>query len=128
MPLSEHERRILNQIEQRLYEQDPASAERISSTTLPRYLARNCRWATLGFLAGLVVLVVSFSTSWLLGVCGFAIMVASALVFTQNLRKMGRHGWQQLSSSLRDRSVGDVVGDTGRRLRRRFGEGRDSDR
>ncbi len=128
MPLSDHEKRILNQIEQRLYQQDPASAERISSTTLPRFLARNCRLAAVGFVAGLIVLLVSFSTSWFLGVCGFAIMVGSALVFTQNLRKMGRHGWSQLSSSFRDRSVGDVVGDTGRRLRRRFGEGRDPDR
>ncbi|HET9071418.1 MAG TPA: DUF3040 domain-containing protein, partial [Acidimicrobiales bacterium] len=62
MPLSEDENRILNQIEQRLYAEDPASAERISATTLPRYLARNCGWAALGFVAGLVVLLVGFTT------------------------------------------------------------------
>jgi hypothetical protein len=52
-------------------------------------------------------------------------MTAAAVVFTQNLRKMGRHGWQQLSTNVRVRSVGDVMGDTGRRLRRRFGDGPD---
>jgi hypothetical protein len=126
VPLSEDEERILSQIEKTLYEQDPASAQRIRTTTLPRYLARNCRWAAAGFVAGLVVLLVSFSTSWVIGVCGFAIMTASAIVFTQNLRKMGRHGWQQLTKTMRNAKVNDVVGDTTRRLRRRFGD--DSDR
>lgn len=125
MPLSEDEKRILNQIEQRLYEQDPASAERISSTTLSRYLARNCKWATVAFVAGLVVLVVGFSSSWFVGVVGFGIMVAAAFVFTRDLRRMGRHGWQQLASGVKDGSVGGVVGDTGRRIRRRFGDGQE---
>ena len=57
MPLNEHEDRILQEIEQRFYDHDPESARRIDSTTLPRYLARNCRWALLGFLLGLIVLV-----------------------------------------------------------------------
>lgn len=125
MPLSEDENRILNQIEQRLYAEDPASAERISATTLPRYLARNCGWAALGFVAGLVVLLVGFTTSWVLGLLGFVIMVGSAVVFVQNLRMMGRHGLRRLSTSLQERSWSTLAGDTGRRLRRRFGDGRD---
>ncbi len=38
---------------------------------------------------------------------------------------MGRHGLRQLSTSLQDRSWSTLAGDTGRRLRRRFGDGRD---
>ena len=53
MPLNENEERILNEIEQRFYANDPESARRIGSTTLPKYLARNCKWATLGFVVGL---------------------------------------------------------------------------
>jgi hypothetical protein len=121
VPLSEDEQRILNQIERTLYEQDPASAQRIESTTLVRYLARNCRLSALGFLVGLAVLVASFAVSWVLGLAGFVIMVASAVVFTQNARKVGRHGWQQITQGVRERSFDDVVGDTTRRLRRRFG-------
>lgn len=123
MPLSEDEERILSQIERKLYEEDPGSARRIRGVTLTRYLARNCRWAALGFLAGLVVLVTSFATSWLLGLAGFVIMTASAIVFTQNLRKMGRHGLAQLSESAQRKRLSEAFGDTGRRFRRRFGDG-----
>lgn len=124
MPLSEDEERILHQIEQGFYTNDPQSARRIEETTLPRYLGRNCRWAAAGFVLGLVVLLASFASSWILGIVGFVIMVVSAIVFTQNLRKMGRHGWSQLTKSVQEGRVNDVLGDTGRRLRRRFGNER----
>lgn len=124
MPLSEDEERILNQIEQRFYTTDPQSARRIGETTLPRYLARNCKWSTLGFILGLAVLLASFASSWILGVVGFVIMVVSAIVFTQNVRKMGAHGLAQLNKTVKDGKINDVLGDTGRRLRRRFGNER----
>lgn len=124
VPLSEDEERILNQIEQRFYTSDPQSARRIGRTTLPRYLARNCRWAAISFVVGLLVLLASFASSWVVGVVGFVMMVVAAIVFTQNLRKMGRHGWNQLNNTVRERSVNDVLGDTGRRFRRRFGNER----
>jgi hypothetical protein len=122
VPLSEDEERILNEIERGFYKTDPASAKRISGTTLPRYLARNCRWAALGFLGGLVILLVSFASSWVLGVVGFVVMTATAIVFVQNLRRMGRHGWQQLTANLGERGLAERYGDTTRRFRRRFGE------
>ena len=75
MPLNENEERILQEIEQRFLAHDPESANRLGSTTLPKYLARNCKWAALGFLAGLVVLLVGFASSWVVGVFGFAVML-----------------------------------------------------
>ncbi|MDQ2725450.1 MAG: DUF3040 domain-containing protein, partial [Actinomycetota bacterium] len=90
----------------------------------PRYLARNCKWAMLAFVLGLAVLLASFASSWILGVVGFVIMVVSAIVFTQNLRKMGAHGLAQLNKTVKEHKVNDVLGDTGRRLRRRFGNER----
>ena len=80
MPLNENEERILQEIEQRFLAHDPESANRLGSTTLPKYLARNCKWAALGFLAGLVVLLVGFASSWVVGVFGFAVMLGSAIV------------------------------------------------
>ena len=97
MPLNENEERILHEIEQRFLANDPESAHRLGSTTLPKYLARNCKWAALGFLAGLVVLLVGFASSWVVGVFGFAVMLVSAIVLTHNLRRMGQHGLRQLS-------------------------------
>lgn len=122
MPLSEEEHRILQKMEQGLYAEDPDSARRIGSTTLPRYLAGNLRWSTLGFILGLAVLLASFASSWVLAVFGFVIMLASAVWFTQNLRRMSRHGWEQLSRSMKDRNLGESLEDTRRRLRRRFGD------
>ena len=121
MPLNENEERILHEIEQRFLANDPDSARRLGSTTLPKYLARNCKWAALGFLAGLVVLLVGFASSWVVGVFGFVIMLVSAIVLTHNLRRMGQHGIQQLSASMRGRKFNEAVDDATRRLRRRFG-------
>ena len=121
MPLSEEEQRILQQIEQGFYANDPRSAERIETTTLPRYLARNLRWAAGAFLLGLVVLIASFVTSWVLAVVGLALMLAGAVAFTQNLRKMGRHSWQQMSQALHSKDISGSLDDARERLRRRFG-------
>jgi hypothetical protein len=120
VPLSEDEQRILHEIERRFYEHDPEYAKSIENTTLYRALGRNCKWAALGFLAGLVILMVSFASSVWLGAFGFGVMLVSAIVFTQNLRKMGRAGWQQMTAQMRSHSVSDLLGDTRRRLRERF--------
>jgi Protein of unknown function (DUF3040) len=121
VPLNEDEQRILREIEQRFHADDPDSAKRIGSTTLPGYLARNCKRAALGFLAGLVILLVAFASSWILGVFGFLVMVISAVVLIQNLHRMGRFGIQQIHSSNRRESLGEALEDAARRLRRRFG-------
>ena len=118
MPLSEDEQRILSEIERRFYESDPKTAHQFSTTTLYRHAGRNCKWAALGFLAGLVLLLVSFASSLILGVVGFGIMLASAIVFERNLRKMGRASWQDFTEAMRNR--GNPLGDTGRKLRERF--------
>ena len=120
MPLSEDEQRILHEIERRFYEHDPEYAKSIENTTLYKALGRNCKWAALGFLAGLVILLVSFASNLFFGAFGFAVMLASAIWFTQNLRKMGRAGWQQMTEQMRAHSVNDLLGDTRRRLRDRF--------
>jgi hypothetical protein len=107
VPLSEEEQRILSQIEQQFYAHDRELAHSISSETLVRHLARNCRWAAGAFVIGLVVLLLAFASSWVLGLFGFAVMLAAAVVFVQNLRKMGQHGLEQLRAQLRSRQRND---------------------
>ena len=116
MPLSEEEQRILSEIERRFYASDPKTAHQLSTTTLYRHAGRNCKWAAAGFIAGLAVLLVSFASSLFLGAIGFGIMLGSAFVFERNLRKMGRAGWQSLTSSVR----GGGLGNAGKRMRDRF--------
>ena len=123
MPLSEHEQRVLHEIERSFYENDPDFYKRASSETLYRHAGRNCKWALLGFVAGLIVLVVSFASSIWLGFVGFLIMLVSAMVFEANARKMGRAGWQQVSSSIRARGLPDAVAEARRKLRDRFKRG-----
>lgn len=120
MPLSEDEQRILHEIEQQFYESDPAFARGVGKTTLYRHAGRNLKWATLGFLAGFVLLIGSFATSLFLGFVGFAVMLGCAFVFERNLRKMGRAGWQQVTGNLKTNQAKEQLGDVGKRLKKRF--------
>ena len=120
VPLSEEEQRILHEIERSFYERDPAFARGVSQHTLYRHAGRNCKWATLGFLVGLLVLVVSFFSSLVLGFLGVFLMFGCALVFERNLRKMGRAGWQDVTQSVRARGIPDALSETRDRLRKRF--------
>ena len=123
MPLSEEEQRILHEIERNFYEHDPDFAARVRRETVYRHAGRNCKWSALAFLGGLAILVVWFSTSLLLGLLGFFIMLFSAIYFERNLRNMGRAGWQQVSKTVRAHGLGETLGDTQRRLRERFKRG-----
>lgn len=102
MPLSEHEQRILAQMEESLVREDPRFAERVKSETVYRHAGRHCIWSSLTFAAGLAILVAFYSESVLVGLLGVAVMFASAVVFERNLRRMGRAGWHDLTRNLHD--------------------------
>ena len=70
MPLSEHEQRILAELEESLVRQDPEFAERVRSETVYRHAGRYCKWSAVGFVAGVVVLVAFYSEIGLLGFFG----------------------------------------------------------
>ncbi len=120
MPLSPEEQRILQDIEKSFYEHDPQFSRKVSETTIYRVGGRNLKWLALGFVAGLVLLLWSFTQSVFLGLVGFVIMLGCAFFFERNLRKMGRAGWQSLSSSVRGGGLSGRVGGAGKRVRDRF--------
>lgn len=120
MPLSENEQRILSEIEQHLYASDPDLAREVGSTTVYRHAGRNLKWAALGFVAGLVFMMVTFTTSIVLAFAGFLAMLASAIFFERNLRKMGRAGWHQWTETMRTAGVRERMGSVGERMRDRF--------
>jgi Protein of unknown function (DUF3040) len=86
MPLSDHEQRILAEIERRLLEEDPKFAHQVGSS-FRAHLARRLKLAVAGFLVGLIVLVAGFVEYVALGVAGFVIMLASVFVFVRTLRR-----------------------------------------
>lgn len=122
MPLSEEEHRILQEIEKNFYENDPEFATRVKSETVYRHAGRNLKWSLLGFVVGLVALILTFTTSVLFGSLGFLVMLASAVIFEQNLRRMGRAGWSDLSSSVHNKGLRAHLGEASSRLGKRFGQ------
>lgn len=120
MPLSEDEQRILSEIEQHLYASDPQLVREVSSTTIYRHAGRNLKWAALGFIVGLVFMMLTFTTSIVLAFAGFLGMLASAIFFERNLRKMGKAGWNQWTQTMRTSGVRERFGAVGDRVRDRF--------
>jgi flagellar biosynthesis/type III secretory pathway M-ring protein FliF/YscJ len=86
MPLSEHEQRILAEIERRLLEEDPKFAQQVGSS-FQAHLARRLKLAGLGFVLGLVILVVGFIQNVGLGVAGFVVMLISIFEVVRTLRR-----------------------------------------
>lgn len=121
MPLSENELRVLSEIEKNFYEHDSAFADRMRSETVYRHSGRNLKWAAAGFLIGFVATVATFTTSVYLGLAGFLVMLGCAVVFEENLRRMGKAGWQELTASARNQE-GARSSNVGKRLRDRFGK------
>jgi Protein of unknown function (DUF3040) len=120
VPLSEDEERILQEIAQRFYEDDPSFAREVSETTLYRHTVRRMKWAVAGLVAGAVFLVATLSTSFWLSFAGFLVMLACALVFERNLRKLGKAGLDQLTRTVRANGLREALGGAGRRMRERL--------
>ena len=120
MPLSEDEKRILEEIEANLTVTDPKLVQQVSDTTVYRDSARRIKWAILGLIGGFVLLVATFTSMLVLGVIGFVIMLACLLVIERHLRKMGKVGLESLTGQLRGGALRGVFRPDGRRWRDRW--------
>jgi hypothetical protein len=120
LPLSEHEQRILHELEQSLYQEDPGFAERARSETVYRHAGRYCVWSALVFVAALVFMFLTFSRSVVLGFVGVVIMFLSGVVFANNARRMGKAGIDDISRSLHSRNISNTVHDPRDWIRGRF--------
>ena len=90
MPLSEHEQRLLDQIERALYQDDPKFASAVRQTDLRTHMKRRLVKAglvlTLGF--GLLLTGVVISQP-LVGIAGFGVMVLALLLAMTAWKRMG---------------------------------------
>ena len=90
MPLSEHEQRLLDQIERALYQEDPKFASTVRSTDLRTHMRRRLRRAALVLVVGFVVMMVGLVANlWAVGVAGFAVMVAALLLALNSWKRLG---------------------------------------
>jgi hypothetical protein len=120
VPLSEDEERILHEIAQQFYDDDPDFAGKVSETTLYSHTVRRMKWSGLGFVLGVVFLVLALSTSFLLAFAGFLVMLGCALYFERNLRKLGKAGLDQVTRSIKATGLRDAIGGARGRMRERF--------
>jgi hypothetical protein len=120
VPLSEHEQRVLQELEQALYQQDPAFADRVRSESVYRFAGRYLKWSIAGFVAGLAVMLYFFTTSVFVGFLGVLIMFASLVTFWTNIRRMGKAGWEDIGRSLRADGISHALSDTRTWMRDRF--------
>jgi hypothetical protein len=125
VPLSEDEERILSEIAQQFYADDPEFARSVGESTVYRYTIRRMKWSGLGFVAGIAFLIASLSTSYLLAFAGFLLMLGCALYFERNLRKLGKAGLDHFTRSMRATHLRDALGGARGRLRDRFRRGED---
>ena len=80
MPLSEHEQRLLEQMERALYAEDPKLASTLRGSDLRAHQRRRVIVGSLGLLVGLGLLLAGVSIGWPLGVVGFLVMLGLRLV------------------------------------------------
>lgn len=81
MPLSEHEQRLLDQLEQQLHAEDPKFAHALSSAPSRSMSTRNIVIGVLIVITGLLVLLGGVATHLIiLGILGFLVMGAGVWV------------------------------------------------
>lgn len=81
MPLSEHEQRLLDQMERALYAEDPKFATQLRGVGQSRATRGRAVLGVLGILLGLGAVLAGVATELIaLGVAGFAVMLMSAVL------------------------------------------------
>ncbi|MDT0309166.1 DUF3040 domain-containing protein [Streptomyces sp. DSM 44917] len=110
MPLSDHEQRMLEQMERALYAEDPKFATALEGNELRTYTRKRVYQAIAGFLVGICLLMGGMVVQVIaLSVVGFLIMLGCAVVVLT--------GWRRPPAQQPGR--GPQAGQAGRRPQRR---------
>ncbi|MFF7200924.1 DUF3040 domain-containing protein [Streptomyces sp. NPDC008141] len=112
MPLSEHEQRMLEQMERALYAEDPKFATALEGSGLRTYTRRRVYQAVAGFLVGIALLMAGMVAQQIwISVVGFLVMLGCAVLAVTGWRKAPKPGEQQ--------TLGDAPATTRRQSRQR---------
>jgi hypothetical protein len=91
VPLSDHEQRLLDEIEQALYAEDPKFAASVRSARTRSRTRRSALLCVLGVIAGLALVLVGLVTNIIaLSVVGFVLVVGACGYIAQVLRGRDR--------------------------------------
>ncbi|MFY4720517.1 DUF3040 domain-containing protein [Streptomyces sp. LaBMicrA B280] len=95
MPLSEHEQRMLEQMERALYAEDPKFASALEGSGLRTYTRRRVYQAVAGFLVGIALLMAGMVAQLIwISVVGFLVMLGCAVLAVTGWRKAPKPGEQ----------------------------------
>ncbi|MEU8518580.1 DUF3040 domain-containing protein [Streptomyces sp. NBC_01216] len=98
MPLSEHEQRMLEQMERALYAEDPKFATALEGSGLRTYTRRRVYQAVVGFLVGIALLMAGMVAQQIwISVVGFLVMLGCAVLAVTGWRKAPKPGEQQVA-------------------------------
>ena len=97
MPLSEHEQRMLEQMERALYAEDPKFASALEGSGLRTFTRRRVYQAVAGFLVGIALLMAGMVAQQIwISVVGFLVMLGcAALAITawrRSVKPVGQQG------------------------------------
>lgn len=115
MPLSEHEQRQLEQIEQALYAEHPRFAKAVRAADPRVHYKRRVIYAAVGFAIGVALLPVGVSTYIAISIIGFVIMLASCYWAAISYRRMngmatGRMQFKDRRAARREKKSGKRSG------------------
>ncbi|MCA1224153.1 DUF3040 domain-containing protein [Streptomyces sp. 8L] len=97
MPLSEHEQRMLEQMERALYAEDPKFATALEGSGLRTYTRRRVYQAVVGFLVGIALLMSGMVAQQIwISVVGFLVMLGCAVLAVTGWRRAPKRGEQQV--------------------------------
>lgn len=112
VPLSEDEERILSQIEEQLYASDPDLVRSVGERTDASHPRRTALVACLGIVVGLVLTVALLSVNAALAfVCGFGLMLVSAVRLESVLRWQWRETLRSAASVVRTFGLRETTAD-----------------
>jgi hypothetical protein len=90
VPLSEHEQRLLDQIERALYQEDPKFASTVRSTDLRTHMKRRMRRAGLLLAVGVIVMLTGLVSNMpAVGILGFVVMVGALALALASWKRLG---------------------------------------
>ena len=93
MPLSEHEQRLLDQIERGLYAEDPKFAQTVQSTDPRKHYRRRMVMAALGFVVGVCLLMAGVISKLIpISIIGFVAMLACCVWGLSSWKRMAGIG------------------------------------
>ncbi len=93
MPLSEHEQRMLEQMERALYAEDPKFASALEGGGLRTFTRRRFYQAVAGFAVGIALLMAGMVTQTvIISVAGFLVMLGCAALAVAGWRRSVRPG------------------------------------